>query len=54
MAILLSKGKYDKMYTESKDQWTKKAADCELFKFYDVITNGKRKFECFTSTVWEN
>ena len=29
------------MYTESKDQWTKKAADCELFKFYDVITNGK-------------
>ena len=32
---------WDKLYTESKDQWTKKAADCELIKFYDVLTNGK-------------
>ena len=37
----ISRGKFDAMYTESKDQWTKKAADRELFKFYDVLTNGK-------------
>ena len=37
----LSKGKFDEMYTESKDHWTKKAVDCELIKFYDVIVNGK-------------
>ena len=37
----ISKGKFDEMYTESKDQWTKEAADRELLKFYDVLTNGK-------------
>ena len=36
---------WDRLYTESKDEWTKKAADHELLKFYDVIVNGKENLK---------
>ena len=37
----IGKTLWDKLYKEQKDQWTRTSVDQELFKFHDILANGK-------------